>query len=107
MSDAAKQTGSAGADVHGRIRAESERLKAAAVFGFHQPQDVPELSALLNAGFDAVAQAVPKRFDYEGRAYWIRCRLAVQLDIYEEPGDRSPMARGAIASAKDCGYVGS
>lgn len=105
MGKRSKRPGRAAPDIHARIKATAEKLNAAPTVGVRDADELPDLAALLEAGREAVASAVPKSFTFKGRTYWLRCRLAVQLDVFSEPGQGSPLVRGVSVSTEDQGHA--
>lgn len=91
-------------DVHAAILAAAERLKSSGRTGFREAAEFPDVAALLYAIRDAVAEGVPRSVVFEGRRYWLRVRLAVQIDVFASPGDAEPLLRGASFSTDDHGH---
>lgn len=104
MSDDRKPAG-APRDVHAAIREAAASLKASTRTGFRNADEFPEVSALLHAGRDAVAATVPRSLEFEGRTYWLRVRLAAQVDIFDAPGDAVPLVSGVSFSTTDHGHA--
>lgn len=105
MGKQSKRPGRAARNIHERIKATADGLKAAPGFGVRDADELPELAALLDAGKAAIAAAVPRSFVFEGRTYWLRCCLAVQIDIFSEPGDGAPMVQGFSMSSEGHGHA--
>lgn len=78
-------------DVHERIRLEAEAVRATPL----APADTehsPALLVLLEAAMLTIEAAVPASFEYEGKRYWLRCRMvAAALDIHDSPAAGSPL----------------
>ena len=105
MGKRSKRPGRQSGDVHASIRAEAEVLRSAPRFGFRSAEGAPAVSGLLAAARASVEAAVPSEFDYEGRRYFLRVRLALQLDVFDEPGAGSPLVSGATFSSEDFGHA--
>lgn len=105
MGKRSKRPGRAARDVHAVIREQAERLKSAAQAGMRDPDDMPEVAALLAASRAAVESSVPSAVVFEGRRYFLRVRLALQLDVFDSPGAGEPLLQGATMSSEDFGYV--
>ena len=105
MGKPSKRAGREARDVHEAIRADAESLKGAARFGMRDADEFPELAELMHAGREAVAAAVPGSLVFKGRTYWLRARLAVQLDIFAAPGDAAPLVSGLSLSTDDHGHA--
>lgn len=105
MGKKSKRPARAARDVHAIIRADAEALKATAESGVYDAEQFPELAALLHAGREAVSAGVPRTMLYKGRNYWLRVRLAVQLDVFAQPGDADPLVRGVSGSTDDYGHA--
>lgn len=105
MGKRSKRPGGTAPDIHERIKATAGTLNAAPHFGMRDASELPDLQALMNAGCAAVASAMPKSFEFKGRTYWLRCRLAIQLDIFSEPGQGLPLVRGMSMSTEDQGHA--
>ena len=105
MGKKSKRPARAARDVHSIIRADAEALKATTTSGVYDADQFPELAALLHAGREAISAGVPRFVLYKGRNYWLRVRLAVQLDVFAQPGDAEPLVRGMAASTEDHGHA--
>jgi hypothetical protein len=105
MGKASKRPGRVARDVHDRIRAEAEALSRAPRFGVREPDGLPGVAGLLTAAREAVEAAMPSAFDYEGRRYFLRARLAIQVDVFDTPGAGSPLVSGATFSDEGFGHV--
>lgn len=100
-----KRPGRAARDVHAVIRAQAEALKRAARPGMRDADEMPEIAALLGAARAAVEGASPAAVIFEGRRYYLRVRMALQLDVFDSPGDADPLVRGASFSCEEFGHV--
>lgn len=105
MGKRSKRPGRAAPDLHASIRATAERLSSAPAFGVRDADEVPEVAELLTAARKAIEGAIPKDFEFHGRRYYLRARLALQLDVFDVPGAASPLVRGACLSTEDFGHV--
>lgn len=105
MGKQSKRPGRADRDVHEAIRADAQALKTSQHFGLRDSDEFPELAALLHAGREAVAAGVPRFVCHKGRNYWLRVRLAVQLEVFAQPGDAEPLVSGMSLSSDECGHV--
>jgi len=104
MSSKPKPAGDA-LDIHAAIRATAERLRERKAFGLRDANELPELAELIDAACAAVAGAVPKAFDFHGRPYYLRVRLALQLEVFAAPGDAEPLVCGASFSMEGHGHA--
>lgn len=105
MAKRSKRPGRAARDVHAMIRTQAEALKRAARPGTRDADEMPEIAALLGAARVAVEGAIPAAVIFEGRRYYLRARLALQLDVFDSPGDADPLVRGATFSSEEFGHV--
>ena len=105
MGKQSKRPGRATRDVHAAIRAEAEKVKGAAVASARSADETPELAALLDACTEAVAAGVPRFVFFKGRNYWLRVRLAVQLDVFAQPSDAVPLVSGLSISTENHGHA--
>lgn len=92
-------------DAHAAIRAEADKARSLPPGGVSNAQKWPALETLLAAGRAAVESSVPASFDHMGRCYFLRVRLAMQLDIFETPGAAAPLVRGASLSDEGFGHA--
>lgn len=93
------------ANVHEVIQAQADKLRQAPAFGVRNADELPAVGALLQAGREAIEATVPASFVFCGRTYYVRARLAVQLDVYAGPGDAVPLVRGASFSTEGFGHA--
>jgi len=105
MGKKSKRPARAARSVHDRIRAQAEQLRSATTFGVREAAEMPETEALMSAAVSALKAAVPKSFVFEGRAYWLRCELAVRVAIFDTPGSAIPLIRGLSLSTDSAGHV--
>lgn len=105
MGKRSKRPGRASRDIHAAILADAATLNASERFGIRSAADFPELAELLEACRAAVAASVPRYVTFKGRTYWLRVRLAVQLDVFAKPGDAHPLVRGASLSTQEFGHA--
>ena len=105
MAKRSKGPGRKAQNVHATIREHAAALNATPGFGVCDADEFPELAALLTASRAAVGAGVPRIVFFKGRNYWLRVRLAVQLDIYEQPGDALPLVQGMSFSTEDHGHA--
>ena len=47
---------------------------------------------------------MPSTFEHEGATYYLRTRLALQLEIFDVPGAAEPLMRGAVFSLQGFGH---
>lgn len=81
--------------VHERIRAEARRAREAPELGLVWEEKYPELTALLGAARAAAGAAVPAKFVYEGRPYWLRVSFGmVSVEVFDGPAVSEPVATG-------------
>lgn len=105
MSKPSKRPGRAARDVHAVIREQAETLNRMPQFGMRDAESLPEVAALLAASRECIERSVPAAVVFEGRRYYLRVRMALQLDVFDAPGAAAPLIRGATASAEDFGHV--
>lgn len=91
-------------DVHAAILAAGEALKSGGRVGIRSGDEFPEVSELLHAIRDAIAASVPRSVVFEGRRYWPRVCLAVQIDVFAAPGDAEPLLMGVSFSTDEHGH---
>ena len=86
-------------DVHERIQAEAKQAKKLPPFTLYDPDETPALSALLTDAFKAVIEALPTKFEMEGRTYWLRCSIGVaRVDVFDSPVTAQPLTRGIVGN---------
>ena len=105
MGKPSKRAARAARDVHLVIREHAQRLKAAPFPGVSAAESVPEVAELLTACREAVEGAVPAAVVFKGRRYYLRVRLALQLDVFDAPGAGEPLIRGASFSTEGFGHA--
>lgn len=91
--------------IHQIIRREALRLRSLPPGGYSLPNQVPELAALLQAALTAVEGSTPAGFEFYGRRYFLRVRMAVQLEVFDEPAAAAPLVVGASLSEEGFGHV--
>jgi len=99
MSKPSKRPGRAARDIHEAIRRQAAALRAAPVAGASDAELFPAVAELIEACRVAVGDAVPRSIVFEGRAYWLRVRLAFALEVFDSPTAPEPMLRGASYAA--------
>jgi hypothetical protein len=100
-----KRPGRAARDIHAVILAQAAELKASPGLRISDADDYPELAALLHCCRRQVEAGVPSAVSFEGHRYFLRVRLALQLDVFDSAGAAAPLISGATASAEDFGHV--
>jgi len=105
MGKQSKRPGRAARDVHAIIREDAATLKATPRPGMRDADSMPEVAALLAASRRAVEGSIPSAVVFEGRRYFLRVRLALQLDVFDSPGAAEPLVRGATFSFDDFGHA--
>jgi hypothetical protein len=85
-------------DIHARIKEQAERLASAPRPGIRDPDELPEIKALLVAAHDAITRALPSAFQFAGRTYWLSSRLACELYVFDEPAAGRPLVSGLQVS---------
>ena len=103
MGKPSKRPGRAARDVHALIAEQAAAIRHAPP-GLTDASEFPEIDALLHAGREAVAAGVPRFVFFKGRNYWLRVRLAVQLDVFANRSDATPLLCGLSFSTEDAGY---
>jgi hypothetical protein len=91
-------------DIHAAIREAAATLAAAPRLGLRNAAEFPEVAELLAACRDAVAAGVPRFVLFRGRNYWLRARVAVDVDIFDSPTAPEPLLQGAAFSAEAHGH---
>jgi hypothetical protein len=104
MGKASRRAGRASRDIHAAIRDHAAALRAMPRAGFREADELPEVAALLAACRRAVEAAIPGSVVFEGRRYFIGCRLMVAFDVFDGPGAAEPLIRGASASLEVFGH---
>jgi|GEM_PF-6885232 len=85
--------------VHKRIQAEAKQAKKNRPFTPYDPEETPALSALLTDAFKAVIEALPTKFEMEGRTYWVRCSIGLaRVDVFDSPATAQPLTRGIVGN---------
>lgn len=105
MGKRSKRPGRAARDLHAVIREQAEHLKAGPGFRISDADTYPECAALLHAGRKHVESSIPAAFVFEGRRYYLRVCLALQLDVFDSPGAADPLVRGATVNAETFGHA--
>ena len=62
-------------------------------------------AALAHAAQRKIEAAMPSTFEHEGRTYYLRTRLTIQFEIFDAPGVREPLMRGAMLLPDQFGHV--
>lgn len=105
MGKRSKRPGRAARDVHAAIREQAERLRSAPAPGIRDADDVPEVAGLLGAARQAVESGIPRSIVYFGRPYYLRVRLALQVDVFDSPAAALPLVQGATFSSEGFGHA--
>ncbi len=105
MGKRSKRPGRAARDVHAVIREQAAHLKATPGLLISDADDYPECAALLHAARKQVEATIPAAVTFEGRRYWLRVRLALQLEVFDTPGAAEPLLAGATATREGFGHV--
>ena len=105
MGKRSKRPGRAARDVHAVIREQAAHLKATPGLRISDADEFPECAALLHAARHRVESSIPTAVVFEGRRYWIRARLALQLELFDKPGAAEPMLVGATVTHEGFGHV--
>lgn len=105
MSKPPKRPGRADRDIHAAIKSAAESLRRAPAFGVREADEGTELGDLLAAARAAVEGAVPSGFEFHGRRYFLRVRLALWLDVFDTPADALPLVAGATLSSQEFGHA--
>lgn len=87
------------------ILAQAAQLKASPGLRISVAEDYPETAALLHCCRRRVEASIPSTVMFEGHLYFLRVRLALQLDVFDSPSAAEPLISGATASAEDFGHV--
>lgn len=105
MGKPSKRPGRNVRDLHARIRESADRLRLSPRLGVRDVHDFPELAELMQAARQAVESAMPTGFDFHGRRYYLRVRLAALFDLFDGPAavcTSSSRMRSARASRRRC-----
>lgn len=86
-------------NVHERIQAEAKQAKKSYSFMPYDADQTPALAALLTDAFKAVIEALPTKFEMEGRTYWVRCSIGLaRVDVFDNPTTSQPLTRGIVGN---------
>ncbi|MBL8328718.1 MAG: hypothetical protein JNJ71_07675 [Rubrivivax sp.] len=105
MGKPSRRPGRAARNVHAQIREEANQLRQAPRSGVRDAEELPAVAGLMVCARRAVESAVPSTIEYEGRRYFIRVHLAVQIDIFDTPGASDPLVCGVVFSSDGFGHV--
>lgn len=105
MGKRSKRPGRAARDVHAVIREQAAHLKATPGLQISDADDYPEAGALLHAARQRVESSIPSAVHFKGRRYWIRVRLALQLEVFDAPGAAEPLLVGATVTHEGFGHA--
>lgn len=105
MSKKSRRPGRAARDAHDRIKAMADALLRSPTFGVRDADETPELAALMNSARRRIEQSLPSSFEHEGRTYYLRTRLALRFDVYDEPGRTTPLLSGMSVSLESFGHA--
>ncbi|CAG9932428.1 hypothetical protein [Candidatus Nitrotoga arctica] len=98
------RTGQTG-NVHERIQSESKQAKKSHSFMPYDADETPALAALLTDAFKAVIEALPTKFEMEGRVYWVRCSIGLaRVDVFDNPTTSQPLIRGIVGNQDAFGH---
>lgn len=92
-------------DIHSAIRAAAAQLAGSPFTGVLDAASFPELNALLDEASRAVEGGVPTAFVFHGRTYFLRARIAAQLDVFESDGAARPLISGVVFSRENVGHA--
>ena len=66
---------------------------------------IPALSKLLDSAREALEQSIPKSFEHEGRAYWLRVAIPMaRIIVFETQTALQPMAFAMSGSTVEFGH---
>lgn len=106
MGKRSKRSARVDRDIHAAIRSAAAQLAAVPMPGMSSDLSAyPDLEELLEAASMAVEAAVPTSFAFHGRRYFLRARVATQIEIFDGPGSVAPLVCGAVLSFADVGHV--
>ena len=105
MGKRSKRPGRAARDLHAAIREAAAQLNGAKTFSMRDADELPEVAELLAEARKAIEAAIPTGFEFHGRRYYLRSRLALQLDVFDAPGAAVPLVRGMSWSTEDFGHA--
>lgn len=105
MGKRSKRPGRESRDIHDAIREAAELVRRRPAGGMSDAAELPALAALMDAARDAIDARVPSGFEFHGRRYYLRSRLAVQFDIFDGPAAAVPLVCGASFSLKEFGHA--
>lgn len=92
-------------DIHDRIQAEAKQAKISHAFMPYDADQTPALAALLTDAFKAVIEALPTKFEMEGRTYWVRCSIGLaRVDVFDNPTTSQPLTRGIVGNQDAFGH---
>lgn len=95
-----------GGDIHQRIQSEAKAAREAVQCGLRDAEDMPAVSALMDAASLAAGQSTPTKFTFEGRPYWMRISIGMALlEVFDSPATAQPLAKAFTGSTERFGHV--
>ncbi len=104
MGKQGKRAGRDARNAHERIKAQAKAAREAPRPGMRDAEETPALAALMSSARRRIEAAMPSTFEHEGATYYLRTRLALQLEIFDVPGAAEPLMRGAVFSLQGFGH---
>lgn len=105
MGKKSTRPGRANKDVHEAIREAAQALRNGPLDGYRAAGEYPELEALLRFARKKVEDSAPKVVEFEGRRYWLRCRMAIELQVFDHPTSLEPLLTGALINEDPFGHA--
>ena len=92
--------------VHERIAVEARQNRESSDFTIEDSDPASALGGLLEAAREAMCNAAPAEFAYEGRTYWLRMSVGVALlEVFDSPATARPIAKALTGSTDRFGHA--
>lgn len=94
-----------GDDVHARIASEAAQCRNNPRASLRDAAETPALSGLFDSARSALEQAIPARFEHQGRTYFLQVSVGfARLAVFDTASASEPMATAMSGSLEEFGH---